>query len=65
MKVYLCSMHLSGYLRQGAATGPDENYDLSVTTVLKKIAIYRDGKNTNTNNCTSEHNVMNTVRGTE
>ena len=43
MKVYLCSMYLSRYLRQAAAE-PDENYDLSVTTVLKKIAIYRDGK---------------------
>ena len=37
-------MYLSRYLRQGAAAGLDENYDLSVTTVLKKIAIYRDGK---------------------
>ena len=30
MKVYLRSMYLSRYLRQGATAGPDENSDLSV-----------------------------------
>lgn len=48
MKVYLFSTYLSRYLRQGAIGGSDENYDLSVTTVLKNIAISRGGNNTNT-----------------